>query len=148
AENDCESSLKIDDRKGQLRWNTILDNVLLDVLGEAAREGKKTGKKWDTTVWNNLLATLSNKANETVRSTHVDNRIRQMRNEFNNFVELKKKSGLSYDPAKQTIIASNEYWKELLSNPKDNKRFKAFKDRGLKWDYEKLSLVIGNAYAT
>ncbi|KAF5180358.1 hypothetical protein FRX31_030055 [Thalictrum thalictroides] len=71
-----------------------------------------------------------------------------MRNEFNNFVELKKKSGLSYDPAKQTIIASNEYWKELLSNPKDNKRFKAFKDRGLKWDYEKLSLVIGNAYAT
>ncbi|KAF5177958.1 hypothetical protein FRX31_032455, partial [Thalictrum thalictroides] len=117
AENDCESSLKIDDKKGQLRWNTTLENVLLDVLGEAAREGKKTGKKWDTTVWNNLLSTLSNKANETVKSTHVDNRIRQMRNEFNNFVELKKKSGLSYDPAKQTIIASNEYWKELLSNP-------------------------------
>ncbi|PIA42475.1 hypothetical protein AQUCO_02000133v1 [Aquilegia coerulea] len=117
VENDCESSFKIDDKKVQLRWNPTLDNVLLDVLGEAAREGKKIGKRWDTVVWNNLLATLSEKANETVKSAHVENMIRQMRNEYNSFVELKAKSGVSYDPTRQTIIASNEYWKELLSKP-------------------------------
>ncbi|PIA45399.1 hypothetical protein AQUCO_01700741v1 [Aquilegia coerulea] len=44
AENDCESNFKIDDKKVQLRWNPTLDNVLLDVLGEAAREGKKLEK--------------------------------------------------------------------------------------------------------
>ncbi|PIA35538.1 hypothetical protein AQUCO_03500117v1 [Aquilegia coerulea] len=47
VENDCESSFKIDDKKVQLRWNPTLDNVLLDVLGEAARERKKIGKRWD-----------------------------------------------------------------------------------------------------
>ncbi|PIA27279.1 hypothetical protein AQUCO_08100014v1 [Aquilegia coerulea] len=71
-----------------------------------------------------------------------------MRNEYNSFVELKAKSGVSYDPTRQTIIASNEYWKEVLSKPKDSKKFKAFRDRGLKWDYEKLSTVIGNSHAT
>ncbi|KAF5204621.1 pentatricopeptide repeat-containing protein, mitochondrial-like [Thalictrum thalictroides] len=45
SEKDCESSFKIEDKKGQLRWNPSLDNVLLDVLVEAAREGKKNWKK-------------------------------------------------------------------------------------------------------
>ncbi|PIA50406.1 hypothetical protein AQUCO_01300858v1 [Aquilegia coerulea] len=31
---------------------------------------------------------------------------------------------------------------------KDSKKFKTFRDRGLKWDYEKLSTVIGNSHAT
>ncbi|KAF5182125.1 hypothetical protein FRX31_028287 [Thalictrum thalictroides] len=44
AEKDCESSFKTEDKKGQLRWNPTLDNVLLDVLVEAAREGKKLEK--------------------------------------------------------------------------------------------------------
>ncbi|KAF5189839.1 hypothetical protein FRX31_020574, partial [Thalictrum thalictroides] len=148
AEKDCESSFKTEDTKGQLRWNPALDNLLLDVLVEAAREGKKTGKRWDTAVWNNLLATLSDKASETVKSAHVENRIRQMRNEYTSFVELKQKSGVSYDPTKQTIKASDDYWKELLSNPKDKKNYKGFRDRRLKWDYEKLSTVIGNSHAT
>ncbi|KAF9613471.1 hypothetical protein IFM89_008318 [Coptis chinensis] len=41
--NDCESSVKTEDKKGQMRWTTAMDNVLLGTLVEAMRDGKKCG---------------------------------------------------------------------------------------------------------
>ncbi|KAF5176471.1 hypothetical protein FRX31_033942 [Thalictrum thalictroides] len=138
-----ESSMKTEDKRGQLRWNLAMDNVLLDMLVKAASEGKKNGNKWSSSVWTSLRAALSEIIHERVRYCHIENRIRQMKDEFKAFIELKGKSGVAYDSVKQTVNMSDECWTE-----KDMKRFKAFQKRGLKWDFEKLSIIIGNSHAT
>ncbi|PIA39905.1 hypothetical protein AQUCO_02600393v1 [Aquilegia coerulea] len=147
-QNFNESSMKTEDKKGQLRWNSAMDNVLLDMLVKAASEGKKSGNKWSSSVWTSLTAALSEITQESVRYCHIENRVRQMKDEFKNFVELKGKSEVAYNSVKQTVNMSDDCWKEVLENPKDMKRFKAFQKRGLKWDFEKLSIIIGNSHAT
>lgn len=116
VDDDSEGSMKIEDRKGQLRWNATMDDILFNILGEAAREGKKSGKKWDTTVWNDLIAALSEKTIEKVKSSHIENRLRQMRKEYVNFMALRGKSGVSYDRIKQMIVAPQGFWDDILSN--------------------------------
>ncbi|KAF5190782.1 hypothetical protein FRX31_019635 [Thalictrum thalictroides] len=118
------------------------------MLVDAAREGKKSGNKWQSSVWTSLIATLSKKTNEVVQSSHIENRMRQMKIEYRNFMELKEKSGVAYDSVKQTVDMSDDYWNDLLKLPKGKEKFKAFRDRGIKWDLEKLAIIIGNSQAT
>ncbi|PIA29459.1 hypothetical protein AQUCO_06000067v1 [Aquilegia coerulea] len=132
----------------QLRWTKAMDNVLIDMLVDAAKEGKKTGNKWHSSVWTNLIATLSNKTNEVVQSSHIENRMRQMKIEYRNFIELKEKNGVAYDSVKQSVDMSDEYWDDLLKLPKGKEKFKAFRERGIKWDLDKLAIIIGNSHAT
>lgn len=115
VDNDSEGSMKNEDKKGQLRWNTSMDDILFDILGDAAREGKKKGKEWDTSVLNDLIATLSKKTTEPVKSSHIENRLRQMKTDYYNFMALKRKSGTSYDRVKQLIVAPEGFWIDLLS---------------------------------
>ncbi|KAL5707605.1 hypothetical protein ACHQM5_018491 [Ranunculus cassubicifolius] len=139
--------MKSEDKK-QIRWDTSMDNILLDTLGDAVREGKKYGRKWDTSVMKKLLELLSAYTKEQVRSMHIDNRSRQMRTEYLNFKELRKKSGSTFDLVNDAIVLSNDVWNSILANPKEKKKWGAFKERGPKWDYEKLSIVMGNYHAT
>ncbi|KAL5698118.1 hypothetical protein ACHQM5_029197 [Ranunculus cassubicifolius] len=72
-----------------------------------------------------------------------------MRTEYLNFKELRKKSGSTFDHVNDAIVLSNDVWNSILANPvKREEKVGAFKDRGPKWDYEKLSIVMGNYHAT
>ncbi|KAL5725593.1 hypothetical protein ACHQM5_008722 [Ranunculus cassubicifolius] len=35
--------IKTEDKKSQLRWNSAMDTLLIDMLVEAAKDGKKVG---------------------------------------------------------------------------------------------------------
>ncbi|KAF9594104.1 hypothetical protein IFM89_027422 [Coptis chinensis] len=87
-------------------------------------------------------------AEEEVQQSHIDNRLRQMRLEYRNFLELKGRNGVTYIPSKQEFEASNDYWREIMKNGKESKKFKAFRDRGIKWDFEKLTIVMGQSHST
>ncbi|KAL5706901.1 hypothetical protein ACHQM5_025009 [Ranunculus cassubicifolius] len=140
--------IKTEDKKSQLRWNSAMDTLLIDMLVEAAKDGKKSGNKWNNDVWTSLKPALSSKAGVQVQDSHIDNRVRQMKKEYRNFKMLKEKSGSSYNESKQIVELSDDTWNELLSNPISSKQFKAFRDRPLKWDFEKLSIIVGNSHAT
>ncbi|KAL5711647.1 hypothetical protein ACHQM5_013911 [Ranunculus cassubicifolius] len=140
--------IKTEDKKSQLRWNSAMDTLLIDMLVEAAKDGKKSGNKWNNDVWTSLKPALSSKAGVQVQDSHIDNRVRQMKKEYRNFKMLKDKSGSSYNESKQIVELSDDTWNELLSNPISSKQFKAFRDRPLKWDFEKLSIIVGNSHAT
>ncbi|KAL5722126.1 hypothetical protein ACHQM5_005684 [Ranunculus cassubicifolius] len=71
-----------------------------------------------------------------------------MRTEYLNFKELRQKSGSTFDHVNDAIVLSNDVWNSILANPKEKKKWGAFKERGPKWDYEKLSIVMGNYHAT
>ncbi|KAF9610561.1 hypothetical protein IFM89_023261 [Coptis chinensis] len=115
--NDCESRVKTEDKKGKMRWTTAMDNVLLGMLVETTRDGKKCGmNKWQDSMWKSIRPTLSEIAEEEVQQSHIDNRLRQMRLEYRNFLELKGRSGVAYIPAKQELEASNDYWGEIMKN--------------------------------
>ncbi|KAF9626466.1 hypothetical protein IFM89_034400 [Coptis chinensis] len=142
--NDCESSVKTEDKKGKMRWTTAMDNVFLGTLVEATRDGKRCGMtKWQDFVWKSMRPALSEIAEEEVQQSHIDNRLRQMRLEYRNFLELKGRSVVAYIPAKQKLEASNDYWRENMKNEKESKKFKTFRDRGIKWDFERLTIVMG-----
>ncbi|KAF9598631.1 hypothetical protein IFM89_028300 [Coptis chinensis] len=100
-----------------MRWTTTMDNVLLGTLVEATRDGKKCGmNKWQDSVLKSMRPALSEIAKEEVQQSHIDNRLRQMKLEYRNFLELKGRSGVAYIPSKQELEASNDYWREIMKN--------------------------------
>ncbi|KAF6176633.1 hypothetical protein GIB67_034495 [Kingdonia uniflora] len=48
-----------------------------------------------------------------------------------------------WDPVKQTVVAADEKWDELLEDPESREKFKRFQDRSPKWDFENLSMIVG-----
>ncbi|OVA10123.1 Myb/SANT-like domain [Macleaya cordata] len=68
-----------------------------------------------------------------------------MRQEYRAFYEIKETSGFGWSTLKNTIVATDELWNLLVQN---KPKFKHFRDRGCKWDFEKLSIIIGNDHAT
>ncbi|KAF9607007.1 hypothetical protein IFM89_030426 [Coptis chinensis] len=126
-----------------------MDNVLLGTLVEATRDGKKCGmNKWQDSVWKSMRPALLEIAEEEVQQSHIDNRLRQMKLEYRNFLSSKEGAGsLLYQPIKQELEASNDYWREIMKNEKESKKFKALRDRGIKWDFEKLTIVMGQSHS-
>ncbi|KAF9611217.1 hypothetical protein IFM89_027767 [Coptis chinensis] len=75
--NDCESNEKTEDKKRKMRWTTAMDNVLLGMLVEATRDGKKCGmNKLEDYVWKAMRPALSEIAEEEVQQSPIDNRQR------------------------------------------------------------------------
>lgn len=52
-----------------------MDTILLDMLVEATRDGKKSGAKWSSDVWTSMKPTFSKKAYEEFQSCRIENRI-------------------------------------------------------------------------
>ncbi|PIA44159.1 hypothetical protein AQUCO_01700045v1 [Aquilegia coerulea] len=143
--NELQSDVDSMGKGKQLRWDFAMDSALINTLVEAAKQGHKQGCFWHKHVWDAVIDAVYTKTNQLVEKKHIENRVRQMKGEYNIFAELKGMPGFEWDPVKQIITAPYERWEELI---KQKSKYKSFRDRGPKWDLEKLSIIVGNEQVT
>ncbi|KAL5713600.1 hypothetical protein ACHQM5_015662 [Ranunculus cassubicifolius] len=143
--NEVQSEVESMGKGKQLRWDFAMDSALITTLVEAVKQGHKQGSTWQRHIWDLVIDAVYNKTHQVVEKKHIENRIRSMRVEYKIFAELKEMQGFEWDPVKQIITAPYDRWEELI---KDKSKYKSYRDRGPKWDFEKLSTMFGGDQVT
>ncbi|OVA18453.1 Myb/SANT-like domain [Macleaya cordata] len=141
-----DSQPEVDEGKGrQLRWTQEMDECMIEILIEQVNLGRKGDRGFKDQAYNAVTKALADRLGVDVSRAHMDNRLRTFRTEYRMFRTLREQSGFDWDPVKNRVTASDSTWNEYL---KAHPKFKYYRGRSCKWNYESLGIILGDTPAT
>ncbi|PIA53909.1 hypothetical protein AQUCO_00900465v1 [Aquilegia coerulea] len=141
--NASESYPEEDDKgKGkQLRWTREMDQCMIETIIKHARLSNKGNKGFKDHAYEAVRKALSDQLYVDVCRKHIDNRLKSFRTEYHMFRTLREQSGFEWDSSENTVTASDNTWNDFI---KAHPKFKHYRGRACKWDYESLDIIVGN----
>ncbi|KAI3835696.1 hypothetical protein MKX03_015299 [Papaver bracteatum] len=129
----------------QLRWSQEMDECMIKILIEQEKLGCKGDRGFKDQAYNAVTRGLSDCLGVDVSRSHIDNRLRTFRTEYRMFRTLREQNEFDWDPVKNKLTASDSIWNEYI---KAHPKFKYYRGRACKWNYESLSIILGDNPAT
>ncbi|KAL5708517.1 hypothetical protein ACHQM5_019306 [Ranunculus cassubicifolius] len=143
----CESHPEVDDKgKGkQLRWTREMDECMIETMVKISKLSNKGNKGFKDQSYDAVRNALTNQLNVDVYRKHIDNRLKSFRTEYHMFRTLREQNGFEWDSSENTVTASDSTWNDFV---KENPKFKHYRGRACKWNYESLGIIVGNNQAS
>ncbi|RZC77616.1 hypothetical protein C5167_001809 [Papaver somniferum] len=129
----------------QLRWTQEMDECMIKILIEQEKLGRKGDRGFKDQAYSAVTRGLSDCLRVDVSRSHIDNRLRTFRTEYRMFRTLREQNEFDWDPVKNKLTASDSIWNEYI---KAHPKFKYYRGRACKWNYESLSIILGDNPAT
>ncbi|KAK9157528.1 hypothetical protein Scep_004102 [Stephania cephalantha] len=142
------SQLEVYDRGGkgkQLRWTFAMDVCLIETFLEQARLGYRGKKGFKDEAYKAVINAVAERLNVDISQKHIDHRLKSFRNEYRMFTILRQQNGFVWDAAQNKVIAPDNVWNDYI---KAHPKFKGFRGRACKWDFDSLIIILGKDDST
>ncbi|OVA20474.1 Myb/SANT-like domain [Macleaya cordata] len=110
-----------DDNKGttHLRWNTVMDQVLVDTLLKQLELGNKGDNGWKPCAYSQVKRNMRKKLGIIVTGDHIRNRLKTWKVHYVTIKKCLEHSGFQWDQASKMLTAPDSVWSAYLQkNPK------------------------------
>uniref|UniRef100_A0A1D1YDQ9 Peptide deformylase 1 n=1 Tax=Anthurium amnicola TaxID=1678845 RepID=A0A1D1YDQ9_9ARAE len=126
------------------RWTHVMSQFLVTFLVEQARAGFKVGKSFKRPALVAAAKAISEKFNVLVTESHVENRMRTLKNRFAQIQKLREMSDVEWDDDdKKVIMDPRRCAEHVVANPKDE----PFVNKTIDF-YEEMCIICGDYQAT
>lgn len=134
-----DSCVEENEKQEKATWdNTAVDIFIKVCVGETLAKNR-AGSHFTKVGWKNVVKKFNGLAKRNYKYKQLKNKWTALRKDWHQWASLVgKETGLGWDPVKQTINASNEWWdKKMKENPDVGK----FRTRGLR-NVDQLNILF------
>eukprot|EP00474_Spongospora_subterranea_P001409 CRZ01867.1 hypothetical protein [Spongospora subterranea] len=101
-------------RGSRAAWDLDKDAVLISLMLEQARNGKRADSGFKKEAWTAVLVSLNSQFDLYYTLDQIKNRVKLLKKQYCLFRRLKDNSGFGWDDDKKIPTASDEVWDEYL----------------------------------
>ncbi|RVX11459.1 L10-interacting MYB domain-containing protein [Vitis vinifera] len=133
------------EKQSKAYWDDITMDAFIKVCVTETLAGNRPNSDFNKLGWKNVIKAFNNLTGRNYQYRQLKNKWSSLKKDWQLWNTLiGKETGLGWDPMRQTINASNEWWdKKLKENPEAIK----FKTKGLK-NVEQLDILFKDIIAT
>lgn len=108
-------------------WTAFEEKIFIQLMVNEARKGNRSSTTFSKEGWRSIGLAFFERTNKRHSSSQFRNKFNQLRRRFNEFSELLKEPGFSWDPALNMVHASDAVWESYV---RDNKKARRFRKKG------------------
>lgn len=94
-------------------WSPKDVRLFVDTLLEYKRNGEMRNNNFGK-AWSKITKDFNAKAEYKQNQEQLSKKFNRFRSDWNAFKDLREKTGLGWDPVKETVTASDEQWGDLV----------------------------------
>ncbi|XP_028801453.1 uncharacterized protein LOC114756673 [Neltuma alba] len=120
--------------KSKAHWDMSTTGVFLKICVDQIYSKLRQGSSFTKQGWDNIHKTFNEKIGRGYEKKQLKNRLDNLRKEWKTFDKLiAKETGIGWDPERNTVVASDEWWERKLG---ENLAYEKFRHYGLRFRTE------------
>lgn len=114
SEGTCDDAREDNKGTSHLRWNTIMDQVLVDTLLKQLELGNKGDNGWKPCAFSQVRRNMRKKLGIVVTGDHIRNRLKTWRVHYVTIKKCLEHNGFRWDGASKMLTAPDSVWSAYL----------------------------------
>ncbi|KAM1759687.1 hypothetical protein EV1_002541 [Malus domestica] len=133
------------EKKSKAMWDDASVEIFISVCVAETLAGNQTGGHLNRIGWKNVIKKFNDLTQRSYVHKQLKNKWTALKKEWQLWASLVgKETGLGWDPVKQTIIASDEWWEKKV---KENSEVAKYRNSGLK-NVDQLDILFKEGAVT
>ena len=105
---------KVENEPDPATWTALEEKLLIQLMVKEVHEGNKSSTTFSKKGWKHIAEEFYDKTNKRHNSSQFRNKFNQLRTRYYRFSELLKEPGFHWDPALNTVIATDAVWDSYI----------------------------------